>query len=305
MMPYPGQPGYPGYPAYGGYHPGGHGLDPSDALVNPPGAGMAGWFARFTEAGRRGWRQLLPILLLTQVVPGALISGLLLVFDRTGQWEDEIAAGEVLPAAYWADLGSMLAVLLGATVLLGLVQAAGWAAGSWVITRQAAGAPADVATALNYGVRRAPALWGWTLVVAFIVTIGLFCCFVPGVAAAFVLSMTGPVYLFERADPIGRSYRMFRNRTGLLIGRVGVIVGATLGVLLLTSLLDQASVPLFGPQPLTSLGTAVGAIAMVLVLAVLALPAYFAQLVGFVVTYAEQRAHEGPVNSARLAAELG
>ncbi|MGC5050266.1 hypothetical protein ACLQ2S_02240 [Micromonospora sp. DT48] len=303
-MPYPGQPGYPGHPAPGGHHSGSHGLGPPDALVNPPGAGLEGWLTRLMGAVRRGWRQLLPILLLTQVVPGALISGLLLVFDRTGQWEDEIAAGEVLPAAYWADLGSLFAVLAGGTALLGLVQAAGWAAGTWVITRQASGAPADVSAALNYGVRRAPALWGWTLLVGFIVTIGMFCCFLPGLVAGFMLSMTGPVFLFERADPIGRSFQMFRNRAALLSSRVALVVGATLVFLLLTTLLDRASVPLFGAQPLTSLGTALGAISMVLVIAVLMLPAYFAQLVGFVVTYAEQRAHEGPVNSARLVAEL-
>jgi hypothetical protein len=38
---------------------------------------------------------------------------------------------------------------------------------------------------------------------------------------------------------------------------------------------------------------------------VLAVPGYLAQLVGLLVTYTEQRAHEGPVNTARLAAELG
>jgi hypothetical protein len=61
----------------------------------------------------------------------------------------------------------------------------------------------------------------------------------------------------------------------------------------------------FGVTPLDSPGTAVGIVVVSLIGAVLALPAYLAQLVGLVVTYAEQRACEGPVNAARLAAELG
>ena len=62
---------------------------------------------------------------------------------------------------------------------------------------------------------------------------------------------------------------------------------------------------LFGLTPLDSAGSAVGVTMVILAAAVLALPAHVVQLVGLVVTYAEQRAHEGPVNAARLAGELG
>ncbi|MFF0150946.1 hypothetical protein [Micromonospora sp. NPDC005203] len=68
---------------------------------------------------------------------------------------------------------------------------------------------------------------------------------------------------------------------------------------------EEARVAALGADPFTSPGTAVGAVAVIGVTAVLALPAHLAQLIRLLVTYVEQRAHEAPVNTAGLAAELG
>ncbi|WP_284706305.1 hypothetical protein [Micromonospora phytophila] len=302
---YPGAPvAYPGQPAYGWYPPG-HGFDPADPLVTPPGVGLGGWFERCLGAVRRGWRLLLPILLLTQVLPAAAISMLALVVDPSAEWEattaDDPAA---LPDGFAADLGVVLGVLIGGTLLFGLVQSLGWAAGAWVIARQAAGEPVSLGTALGYGVRRALGLWGWTLLTSVIIGFGLCLCVLPGIYFAFALSMAGPVYLFERQHPIGRSYRMFHDRLGLLLGRVALVAVAVVVVTVAAGMVETvASLPL-GTTPMDSPVTAVAAFVVALVGAVLAVPAHLAQLVGLVVTYAEQRAHEGPVNSAQLAGEL-
>ncbi|PZG12271.1 hypothetical protein C1I95_26155 [Micromonospora craterilacus] len=257
-------------------------------------------------AVRRGWRLLLPIVALTQVLPAAVLSLFVLAVDSSARWEAELASDTaVLPAAFWADMSALLGVLFGGTLVFLLVQCVGWAAGTWVIARQAAGQPTDLGTALRYGLRRALGLWGWSLVFELLILVGFCFCFLPGIYAMFALAMAGPVYLFERSDPIGRSHRMLRNRPGLVLGRVALVLLAVIGVSLAASMVESVAVLPLGAAPLETPGTAVAAVLTIAVTALLALPAHLAQLVGLVVAYAEQRAHEGPVNSAQLAAELG
>ncbi|WCN81124.1 hypothetical protein [Micromonospora sp. LH3U1] len=303
--PYGGQPWYPGPQA--AWYPPGYGFDPNDALVTPPGAGLAGWFNRCGGALRRGWRQLVPIMLLTQVLPAAVLSVISLGVDPSANWDAQIEANPtaVLPDNFAVELVSLLVVLVGGSLLIGLVQAVGWAAGSWVIAQQAAGQPASLESALRYGLRRALGLWGWTLLISVLIGVGVCFCVLPGIYLAFALSMAGPVYLFERRNPIGRSFGMFHDRLGLLLGRVALVALAVIIVSVIAGALEGAGTSAFGTDPFASPGTAVGAVAVIGVTAVLALPAHLAQMVGLLVTYAEQRAHEAPVNSAGLAAELG
>ncbi|WP_157563271.1 hypothetical protein [Micromonospora chokoriensis] len=303
--PYGGQPWYPGAPV--GWYPPGYGFDPNDALVTPPGAGIGGWFNRCGGALRRGWRQLVPIMLLTQVLPAAVLSVISLGLDPSARWaaQAESSPTPVLPDNFGAELLSLLVVLIGGSLLVGLVQAVGWAAGTWVITQQAAGQPASLEAALRYGVRRALGLWGWTLLISLLVGVGLCFCVLPGVYLLFALSMAGPVYLFERHNPIGRSFRMFHDRLGLLLGRVALVALAVIVGTLIPGGLEGVGTSGLGEDPFASPGTAVVAVVVIGITAVLALPAHLAQLIGLLVTYAEQRAHEAPVNTAGLAAELG
>ncbi|WP_204290335.1 hypothetical protein [Micromonospora gifhornensis] len=315
---YPGQPAplvgnpqqpvpvYPGQPFHGWYDPAAYGLDPADALVTPPGAGINGWFSRCWGAVRRGWSLLLPIVVLTQVLPAAALSVLGLIFDPSARWEAEIAADSAaLPANFGVDLAKWMGVLVAGGLIFGLVQCVGWAAGTWVIARQAAGAQVSLGGAFGYGVRRAFGLWGWTLLIGLIVTLGFCLCFLPGVYAGFALAMAGPVYLFERHDPFGRSHRMLRDRLGLLLGRVALTAGVVIAIGFVAGVVEGVVLMPFGTAPLEAVDTAVGAVLVIVGAALVGLPAHLAQLVGLVVTYAEQRAHEGPVNSGRLAAELG
>ncbi|WFE32413.1 hypothetical protein [Micromonospora sp. WMMD975] len=306
---YPGHPmpgaAYPAWPMPGG-HPGWYpGLDPQDPLVTPPHAGVGGWFARCAGAVRRGWRHLVPIMLLTQAVPAAVISVVSLFLVPT----DQMAAGPdgapVLPDGYLEQTLAFYGVVLLATLVFGPLQAVGWAAGTWVVARQAAGAPVGLGGAFRYGARRALGLWGWTIVASLLITFGACFCLLPGVYAGFAVALFGPVHLFERQDPIGRSWRLFHRSFGMVLGRVALVACALLAAAVLDVVVGAVSGAVFGADPTTAPGTTVGAVALAVVGAALAAPAYLAQLVGLVVAYAEQRAQEGPVNAARLAAELG
>lgn len=321
--PYPGNPqppagphpGFPpggtgGFPPGGGLapgggfppHAGGGAWGPQDPLVNPPYAGLDGWFARCTGALRRGWRILLPLMLLTQVVPAVAVS--LLSFG-TGPDATELPADGSIPEGYLTDLAVYGASVLLIALAFGVVQGIGWAGGTWVVTRQAAGQPADLPGALRYGARRCLGLWGWMLVMGLLIGVGFCFCLLPGIYLALALALAGPVYLFEGQSPIGRSFRMFHDRLGMVLGRVALVALAVLLGSALGAVVESVGTLPFGTDPFTAPGTAVGAVAVILVSAVLVVPVYLVQLVGLVVTYAEQRAQEGPVNAARLAAELG
>ncbi|MET8063806.1 hypothetical protein [Micromonospora sp. NPDC005211] len=296
--PAPAGPGaYAGWPS---------GVDPQDPLVNPPHAGIGPWFARCAAALRRGWRQLLPIVLLCQVLPAAVISIISLVLPPDVELTTGAGGAQALPTGFWGQLSAFYGATLFAALAFGALQALGWAAGAWVVARQAAGQPAGLSAALRYGLRRALGLWGWTIVDSLLVTIGTCFCLLPGIYLTFALALFGPVYLFERVDPIGRAWRMFHNRFGMVLGRVVLVIGAVLvATVVLDAVLRSISVTVFGVEPMGAVGTAIGAVTLAVSGALLAAPAYLAQQVGLVVTYAEQRAQEGPVNAAQLAAELG
>ncbi|TQJ25429.1 hypothetical protein FBZ33_5782 [Micromonospora sp. A202] len=303
--PYGPQPWHPGPPV--NWYPPGYGYDPNDPLVTPPGAGLAGWFSRCWGALRRGWRQLVPIMLLTQVLPAAVLSVISLGADPSAKWaaEAQTSTTAALPDNFAVELVSLLVLLIGGSVLVGLLQAVGWAAGSWVITQQAAGQPGSLDSALRYGIRRALGLWGWTLLISLLIGIGACFCVLPGIYLAFALSMAGPVYLFERHNPIGRSFRMFHDRLGLLLGRVALVALAVIVGTVIPGVLEGVGTSAFGTDPFASPDSAVGAVVVIGITAVLALPAHLSQMIGLLVTYAEQRAHEAPVNTPGLAAELG
>ncbi|MGW5671712.1 hypothetical protein, partial [Micromonospora sp. NPDC003776] len=297
---YPGQPPLPGQP-YGWYP----GIDPNDPLVTPPHAGIGGWFARCSGALRRGWRQLLPIMLLTQTVPAAVIAILSVGLAPASQPVTGAAGNPALPEGYLRDVLVFYGAVLLAALVFGPLQAAGWAAGTWLVTRQATGEPVTVGAAFRYGWRRAIGLWGWTILASLLLMVGFCACFLPGVYVLFAVALFGPVYLFERQDPIGRSFGMLHKRFGMVLGRVALVVAALVVVAVVNGVLEAVSKLVFGADPMSAPGTATGAVLVAVLSAVLATPAYLFQLVGLVVAYAEQRAQYEPVNVARLAAELG
>ncbi|WP_319459964.1 hypothetical protein [Micromonospora sp. RTP1Z1] len=305
--PYPGSyvPGpYPGgQPS--GWYPVDPGWDPNDPLVTPPHAGIGGWFARCAGAVRRGWRLLVPIMLLTQAVPAAVTSVLSLALAPSGEMATAADGAPVLPDGYGQDMLIFYGAVLAASLILGPLQSLGWAAGTWVVTRQAAGEPVGLGPAFRYGLRRMLGLWGWTLLASLLIGVGACFCLLPGLYVAFALALIGPVYLFERHNPIGRSFRIFHQRFGMVLGRVALVAVALLVGGLVGVVLETVGHLPFGAHPMDSPGTAAGAVAVAVLAAVLLVPVYLAQLVGLLATYAEQRAHEGPVNAARLAAELG
>lgn len=315
---YPGQPAYPAASAYGphpSYSPGysyaplGPGyLDPNDPLVPPPGAGLDGWFTRVVGAVRRNWPILLPIVIITQLVPALVLDVAALgpAFDPSAglvPTPDPHPAANPFDEIYGGGkLLALVGLLFGGVVVLSLLQSAGTAAGTWAIARQAVGEPVRLGTALRYGLRRALGLWGWSLLSGLLIMAGVCACFLPGIYLAFALSMVGPVFLFERSNPMGRSFQMFHARLGMMLGRLSLIAAAIVGVGVVIGLAQEVARVALGAEVV---GFSVATVTSTVAGDLLSLPIYVVLLVGLLITYAEQRGQEAPVNAARLAEELG
>jgi hypothetical protein len=182
----------------------------------------------------------------------------------------------------------------------------GWAAGTWAATRDAAGQPAPLGAALAYGVRRAPRLWLWTLLSGLIVLVGVCMCILPGVYFAFALALVGPVFLFERRNPIGRSFELFHGRFGMVLGRLALVSALLIAGGVAASLVAELVLLVAaGGSPFGQVDLSAGSVLAYTLSAVVAVPLAVVQLAGFLVTYAEQRCNEGRTTASTLAAELG
>jgi hypothetical protein len=299
--PAPGQVG-PWPPPGGPWPPPGY--DAGDPLVTLPGEGLGGWFSRCVGALRRGWRVLLPVMALTHALPTLVLMLAIVPLYPVLPLEPETPGGPPppLPDGFLADVGVFLAALAGLGLLLAFLQAVGWAAGTWVLARQAAGEPVAVGAALAYGLRRAPALWGWTLLYGLLVAIGFVLCYLPGLYVMAALSLFGPVLIFERSAPFGRARQIFHARLGPVLGRIALVGLAASMATMVAAPIQIAAGLLADPADVATLDA--WNVAYAIVSTVVAVPVALAYLVGLVVTYAEQRAHEGPVTASRLAAEL-
>jgi len=305
---YPGQPGdYPGQPAavMPGYDAPWQGyLDPNDPLVTPPDGGVNGWWARAVAAYRRSWRSAGVIIGLTQTVPAMAFS--VLSLNYLGAFGPAAGSTEPLTTAEAeAQLSrafGFLGITLVAVILLSFVQALGWAAGTWAVTREAAGAPAPLGDAFAYGLRRAPGLWGWTLLSGLITVVGFCACILPGFYLIFALALMGPVYLFERDNPIGRSFRLAHANVGGVLGRLAIIAAVLIGGQFFAGVVQNVGFVAAGVANAGAI-TPAGAVFAIIGTA-LTLPFTIFQLVSLITTYAEQRAREVPVTVTQLAGAL-
>jgi hypothetical protein len=124
------------------------GFDPNDPLVNPPDAGINGWFNRVAGLFRRSWKSMVVIFTITYVIPSIVLA---IIFTGGTFF---LIAGIVngLPNRDGAPLKSdvdingiaigipvLIAVVLVVIVLAILTEMAGYAAATYAVTRQATG----------------------------------------------------------------------------------------------------------------------------------------------------------------------
>ncbi len=305
---YPGQ--YPPAGSYGapppagygygapppGWQPGGVGsvYDTGDPLVPGARAGLNGWYERIVGGVRRSWREVLTILAITVLAPSVVLT--LLAGTSEARNASNLNANVV---------GGLTVGVGFALFLVGIAAMYLWAAGAvastYTITRQAAGEPVQVADALRYGFRSALRLWGWLLLSGLIVLGGLILCFFPGLYFIVALSVVIPAAVFERANPISRSFKLINANFGPALGRIALLALVVIiyqGVLSCVSAVIQGAVV----DAATGVRWTTNVVTEVVVSAV-GLPLLLVVLTGVLVTYAELRNREGPLTTRQLAAD--
>ncbi|MBX6723493.1 MAG: hypothetical protein IRY92_09700, partial [Dactylosporangium sp.] len=171
-------------PQYGYQVPGGFGVpEPAysgpDPLVPPSGSGISGWFDWVRATLARSWRLLGLIMLVTVAAPQIVLSVIGFAVGEAFDLDPVEVDGPVEVERPEFALGFALAVLV-VIVALGFASALGWAAGIWAVTQQAAGRYVTLPMALRAGLARALPMFGWAVVAALLVAIGLILCILPG-----------------------------------------------------------------------------------------------------------------------------
>jgi hypothetical protein len=279
-------------------------LDPTDPLVPPPGSGFDAWFSRLTATVRRSWRSMLVVLALTHALPLLILVAAMLVYFGTFTTfftMDQTTDG--MPEGAGPIIGGFVVFLIVFVVLGTLAQALGYAGATWVVAREAAGEPAPVSAALRYGLGRMVGLWGWSILYGLIVGLGICLCVLPGVYFGAALALFGPVYLFERDDPIGRAWRMFHDNFGPVLGRVALIAASVFAVQIVLSLFQNIVTAATGGAD-AAVAVPIGLVVTMIGIGIGLIPTMI-QVAGLIITYAEQRARQGPLATRQLLAELG
>jgi len=296
----PGQlPG--GHPAYA-YPPPGWPAPPPDPVVP---TSLGGWFDSWMRVFRRSFWRLSLIAL--------IVGGVLLVLVGGCLWVIYLVTG---PTATGATSDPPVAVVVVSLTTVFLVVFAafmvGQAASTYLAVMDAAGRPATISDALRLGARRALPLFGWSLLAAAAVTIGIVLLVVPGIYLAVVFNASLACVVVIERDGIGRCLELIKNRFWATFGRLllgWLVVEAYRFVAQLVLLLVFAALfALMVPDQTAGPGVAATiylSLFGIVALAVLVLPAVVASTAITVVTYGELRGHENPsTTTERLADEL-
>ncbi|GAA1368906.1 DUF3824 domain-containing protein [Catellatospora chokoriensis] len=283
-----------------------------DPLVAPPHGGVGGWFNRIGGLFRNSWRPILTIIALTQLLPGILIAvaGLFVgVYVGLEFLQTDPASGtlDIDPAVFFPILGAGLLVMLA----LYVVQLAGYAAATHSVTRQAAGTPASLGESLGYGFRRSLGLFGWYIPVTLMILAGALACLLPGFYFIAATALIGPIFLYERINPIGRSFKMLHNSGGRVLGRLALILVITIGggfaasavQAVIELAVNGVSADAIGPTVNGLAVITLGALVSTVIGTIIQLPLTMFQFAGILLTYTEQRGYEG-ATTLHLNAEL-
>ncbi|GIF71569.1 hypothetical protein [Asanoa siamensis] len=294
---YPYPAGVPG----GGYEP------PlqqyADPLVSPT---YGGWWNRGVDIVRRGWQPLAVVQGLGVVLALLLQAPLAVYLTFVDQrLTDDVLAGETTGQVDWTPIAVVMGLGLVSALLSVVVSAIVTTAVVHVGASVAVGAPVRIGAALRLAVRRAFPLIGWQLLTFPLYFVAFCLCVLPVFYVLAVFTVLPVVVAVERTSAISRSFSLFHRDLGASAGRVATIIGLSIGVTLLGSIVGVvAETMIAGAAPGTG-GTVVGVLLSTLISAVLtaAVAILIAPLT--LAAYADMRARVEPVNATMIAQELG
>lgn len=252
---------------------------------------FSSWVEKLVDAVGRSWAPIITIQL-ALVAPGIVLealfqhsSGLDLGLRGGGfARSDDQHVHHVGRSAVYGG-GYLLYVIVAGAIVA--------AASTWLLVRQADRAPAPVAVAVRFGLRRAAPLVGWGILAGGLVGVGFLLLLVPGIylGVVFFSTLTG-VVVIEGAG-IRRCFQLARGRFWMLFARVAITVLAALAYSELVMLIIKIAFRGNGPVW-----------AVILVSTLLQAPFIAVQMAFLVITYAELRGREDGMTTAGLRAAM-
>jgi hypothetical protein len=267
----------------------------NDPLVTGPNEGVSGFFGRFFGIIRRSWKPLLVIPwatfgvpLVALVVAAGLISRHMVVLPTVGS-----TAGPTIDTSH---LATLVFIAVPGGILIGFLMSCAQAAAVWAVTREAAGRPAPLRAALNFGLRNGLRLWGWSLLYGLMVAVGICACVLPGLYLALAGCLYIPVALYRRdLSPLSTSFSLVHRNFGTALGRMALMV----------LLLYGAEAVLSAPVQILSLTSPAVAVVLSVVLEVVTAPLSLMLAVASVLLFAELWFKQQPTTTGDLNAALG
>ncbi len=264
-----------------------------DPLVTSLAEGFNGWFRRLFATLRRSWKSLVLISLTTYALPVAVVSGFLalasqnlVVAPNGGTTRASIDVGV---------FGTVLLAGLGSVVVTSFLTSVANAAAVWSVTREAAGQPAPLGSALGFGFRKGVRLWGWSLLYSLMVLAGVCACVLPGLYFALAGCLYVPLALYIRgSNPIGLSFSIVNKHLWPALGRMALLVLMVYGVELALSI----------PVQVIRASSATAGLVASLAVQVVTAPLALALTLGSVLLFAELWARHVPTTTANLDAAL-
>ena len=303
-------------PANAYYQPVQPGAYVNDPLINPPNSGINGWFTRIGWLFKRSWKLMLAIFAITHILPSLgfaaiAVVAVLAVGASTIPWLIEQSQADPnsvdspeLPDWLGFGLAGLFLVIALLVLAFLIMQMAGYAAATYAATREANGQQVRLGEALGYGFKRSFGLFGWQILVILILIPAALACLLPAFYVYAATALFGPIYLFERRNPIGRSFNIFNNNLGRVLGRLAIIMAATIVVGMLSNVFNivgDVATDYSTDPTLLIVATVISTVFSLII----ELPLTMFTFAGVLLTYTEQRGYESTtVNSGQLAAEL-
>ncbi|GIE81384.1 hypothetical protein Aph02nite_73340 [Actinoplanes philippinensis] len=191
---------------------------PADPLVSPD---YEGWWRRGFALIRRTWPQVLAVQALA-AVPTSLLT-----VPAALRLTEEAAALRITPGRL-PDMGRYLRAALemsALSIVASLISAAAVAVSIQLVILAATGRPVSIAAAFRAGIRRAPAVIGWSFLAAFVYVGAALACFLPIIYVGAALMVLPVVVTLEPGAGIGRTFTLFHADLGTSISRVATMAG--------------------------------------------------------------------------------
>ncbi|WP_426510789.1 hypothetical protein ACPPVO_09170 [Dactylosporangium sp. McL0621] len=284
-----------------------------DPMISPD---YGGWWQRSLTIFKGAWKQLAVlqfigfVLTLAVVIPEAIWS-----IKATA---DVIDSADANGNASLTPLIAPFALLFLGAVVAGMVGSLITVAGNQIAVTVAAGLPPRLGPALAVAVRRFLPLWGWQILSALMMGVGLCLCVLPGIYLYAVFLILPAVVTFERGSgAISRCFQLFHRDFGSAIARIASIVGLTVLAGIVSYFVGRIiELAMGGVQQITVGDGTVSSTALTsTVIVTIAVSRIVTTLletgmkmltdVLTVTAYADMRARNEPLTTAQLASEAG